>query len=47
MDDSSTGTSTEDYYGLIAADMYNADSLPAGYRLKPAYTAFQQAAASP
>lgn len=47
MDEADTGTDPEGYYGLIAADMYSADALPAGYRLKPAYTAFQQMASKP
>ncbi len=47
MDESNSGTDPQGYYGIIAADMYNANSLPAGYRLKPAYTALKQLATSP
>lgn len=47
MDESDTGTSTENYYGLIAADMFNATSMPAGYRLKPAYTALKTLTGGP
>jgi hypothetical protein len=44
MDDTDTGTTTQNYYGIINADTYNANSLTT-YRLKPAYTALQQLAA--
>ncbi len=43
-DSSDSGTNPESYYGIIEADMYNANSLPSNYRLKPAYTALQQLA---
>jgi hypothetical protein len=43
-DDQGGSTDYGDYYGLIEADMHNANSMPAGYRLKPAYAAFQELA---
>jgi hypothetical protein len=40
MDDTDSGTSTQDYYGLIDGSTYNVASLT-GYRLEPAYYALQ------
>ncbi len=47
MDASDTGTNTENYYGLIAADTFNANALPANTRLKPAYNSYKQMTAMP
>ena len=46
MDGSYSGSSPENYYGLIKANMSNANSMPTGYQAEPAYTAFKQLAKS-
>ena len=46
MDSSYSGSSVENYYGLIKANMFNANSMPADYQEEPAYTAFKQLAKS-